>query len=211
MATQRAVDTALLDVLQGKKRLTRKQRGDRPLHHAHGGGLFWNMVRAWMEGGGDERSQAPSMPWQRRRRAGGQTKKAAMLAIVTTVHQWLNPHTQGAENRDGRDLRTSPNAHLAVPFQKILPWGSSAKGQPQRLDPEPQGQRQVLSETEKPTVLQLQSELGGGGGRDSTAPSVLPSKTSRALPEPPSDSWKAGTSIWHRDCGKVILLVKRGV
>lgn len=50
-----------------------------------------------------------------------------------------------------------------------------------------------------------------GGGRDSTAPSVLPSKTSRALPEPPSDSWKAGTSIWHRDCGKVILLVKRGV
>lgn len=163
MATQRAVDTALLDVLQGKKRLTRKQRGDRPLHHAHGGGLFWNMVRAWMEGGGDERSQAPSMPWQRRRRAGGQTKKAAMLAIVTTVHQWLNPHTQGAENRDGRDLRTSPNAHLAVPFQKILPWGSSAKGQPQRLDPEPQGQRQVLSETEKPTVLQLQSELGGWG------------------------------------------------
>lgn len=53
----------------------------------------------------------------------GHTKKAATQAIATAVHQWLNPHTQGAQNRDGRDLRASPDAHLAVPFQKILPWG----------------------------------------------------------------------------------------
>lgn len=86
-------------------------------------------------------------------------KNATAGAIMRTVNLSLNPHTQGEENRP--ELSASPNSHLAIPFQHIRPGGSSAQGQPQRTDPEPQGQRQVLSETEKPTGLQLwDTELG---------------------------------------------------
>ena len=47
-----------------------------------------------------------------------------------------------------QELSAPPNSHLAVPFQQI-PWGSWAEGPPQTSDPEPQGPRWVLSETEK--------------------------------------------------------------
>lgn len=65
----------------------------------------------------------------------------------------------------------SPNSHLVVPFRQIHPWDSSAQGQPQRSDPEPQGPRQALSETEKPAGPQLWGELG-----NAAASSLLPQR-----------------------------------
>lgn len=78
---------------RGRKGSLEKQRGDRPLPQTHGGGLFWNAVWAWKEGGAGERSQAPSVQWQMSGEGQGHTKKATAHAVVTAVGQWLHPHT----------------------------------------------------------------------------------------------------------------------
>lgn len=52
-----------------KKRLTRKTTGRKATSPCTRWGLFWNMLWAWTEGGGGERSQAPRVEWQMSRRA----------------------------------------------------------------------------------------------------------------------------------------------
>lgn len=177
MATLRAADV-LSDVSvtsAGRKGSQEKQQGGRPLQHTPGRGAGsgtrcgpgWG--RRGPEGSGTPRGMADS------RRAEGtpDMQRHMLLRQPSTCHPVFTP--SGEKTPLGL-----PQLTPACPFPANASTGCSAQGHPQRLDPEPQGQRLVLSETEKPTGLHLWGVLG-----DTAASSVPP-----GLPHPTHPSFR---------------------
>lgn len=189
MATLRAVDNGALGFVsvtsRGRKGSLEKPRGGRPAPprtRLGWGRLFWNVAWAWRRGG-EEAGVGPVVG------GGGWGEQADKPEGRGHTQLWrchASSHP-GEQKTAARALAASLDSHFSIPFRKD-PFVGQLSGGAVTCDPEPQGQRQGLSE---------KNSLRGRARGDTASPAMLTSEAflGSSCPSP----GRLDTSMWRHD------------